>query len=98
MESFSGTKATFLRPSRNRRFRRRNALRIFGLRLDLRAGRASFADVDTALEEGAIFDRNACSHNVSGQGTVAADVNPIAGRQISAYFAENDDFTSANIG
>src|SRR5208282_1519234 len=76
-----------LRPYRNRRFRRRtrSALRNFFCL------RPRFADVDAALEEGAVFNRDARRHHVPGQRTVTADITTVAGGQVAAHFAEHYD-------
>jgi len=59
---------------------------------------AALADVDSALEEGAVFDRDARGDHVAGQRTVAADIDAVAGGQISANFAEDDDLPGIDVG
>src|ERR1700681_4512772 len=74
-----------LRPGADRgRLWRRNSL-VFAVRLLLRRLRLSaFADVDAALEERAVFNRDARCNHVAGERTIAANVDPVAGRQVPA--------------
>jgi hypothetical protein len=58
---------------------------------------AWLADVDAALEEGAVFDRDASGDDVAGEGTFAADVNAIGGLAVAANFAEDDDLAGADV-
>src|SRR5215469_12489614 len=69
----------------------RSCLAIFGLRPGL-------ADVDTALEEGAVFNRDARRHDIAGQRPVTANVHTIASSEIAAYFSEHHDFARIDIG
>src|SRR6266496_401156 len=59
---------------------------------------ACLADIDSALEEGAIFNRDSGCHDVAGQGTVAADVHAVAGSQVALHFSEHDDFAGIDVG
>ena len=59
---------------------------------------AWLADVDAALEEGAVFDGDASGDDVAGEGTFGANVDAIGGLAVAANFAENDDFASADVG
>ena len=56
---------------------------------------AWLADVDAALEEGAVFDGDAGGDDVAGEGAFAADVDAIGGLAVAADFAEDDDFAGA---
>ena len=58
---------------------------------------ARLADVDTALEEGAIFDADALCNHIPGQGAFTANVNPVAGIDVAAHLAQNDYFTGRDI-
>ena len=70
---------------------------LFAIRLLLLLRLAAFADVDAALEERTIFNRDACRNDVARQGTIAADVDAIARRQIPAHFSQHHDFTRINV-
>ena len=59
---------------------------------------AAFADVDAAFEEDAVFDGDAGGDYVSGEGAVAADVDPVAGGEVAAYLAEHDDLAGVDVG
>ena len=59
---------------------------------------AWLADVDAALEEGAVFDGDAGGDDVAGEGAFAADVDAIGGLAVAADLAENDDLASADVG
>ena len=59
---------------------------------------AWLADVDAALEEGAVFDGDAGGDDVAGEGTFAADVDAIGGLAVAADLTENDDFAGADVG
>ena len=59
---------------------------------------AGLADVDAALEEGAVFDGDAGGDDVAGEGAFAADVDAVGGLAVAAYLAENDDLASADVG
>src|SRR5208282_5344436 len=63
-----------------------------GLRL------AALADVDAALEERSVFNGNAGSDHVTGEGAVTADVDTVAGREIAADLAKNHDFARVDVG
>src|ERR1700677_523118 len=64
----------------------------------LRAALATFADINSALEECAVFDGDAGRDNITGEGTIAADIDAIAGGKIAAHFAEDHDFTRVDVG
>src|ERR1043166_1208053 len=59
---------------------------------------SSLADIDSALEEGAVFDGDSGCHYVAGERTVAADIYAVAGAQVSLYFAEHYDFAGIDVG
>ena len=59
---------------------------------------AWLADVDAALEEGAVFDGDAGGDDVAGEGAFAANVDAIGGLAVAADLAENDDLASADVG
>src|SRR5205807_1730515 len=73
--------------------RRRSRLHFFAVGL-----LSSLADVDTAFEKCSIFDGDASCHHVAGQGTVAADVYPVAGGQVAAHLAQHHHFASSDVG
>jgi hypothetical protein len=58
---------------------------------------ARFADVDAALEEGAIPYADALRGHIPGQGTFAADVYTVAGVDVADYFAKNNYFTGSDV-
>jgi len=55
---------------------------------------AGFPDIDAALEEGPVFDGDAGGHDVTGERTVAADINPVAGSEVAAHFSQDNDFAA----
>ena len=59
---------------------------------------AGLADVDAALEEGAVFDGDAGGDDVAGERAFAADVDAVGGLAVAADFAENDDLAGADVG
>ena len=59
---------------------------------------AWLADVDAALEEGAVFDGDASGDDVAGEGTFRPDVDAIGSLAVAADFAENDDLAGADVG
>src|ERR1700691_5832915 len=64
----------------------------------LRAFSFGLLDVDTALEEGAIFNADAgCSH-VAGQRAFGANVDTIGGSNIAADLSKHDDFAGVDGG
>src|SRR5690242_1278336 len=58
---------------------------------------SGLANVDAALEEGAIFDADALRHDVAGERAFVADVNAVAGRQVAANFAEHNHFAGVDV-
>src|ERR1035438_5097038 len=56
------------------------------------------ANVDATFEEGAIFNADARSSHIAGQGAFRADVDAIRSRHIAANFAQNDNFAGGNAG
>jgi hypothetical protein len=56
-----------------------------------------FADVNAALEEGAIANADALCGHIPGQRTFTADVHTVAGIDITAYFAKNHHFPGSDI-
>ena len=59
---------------------------------------AGLADVDAALEEGAVFDGDAGSDDVAGEGAFGADVDAVGGLAVAADFAEDDDLAGHDVG
>ena len=58
---------------------------------------AGFADVDAALEEGAVLDGDAGGDDVAGERTFAADVDAVRCLAVATDFAENDDLAGCDI-
>ena len=58
---------------------------------------ARLADVDAALEECAILDRDARRDHIASQRTFAADIHTIARLAVSANLAEHNDFASDDV-
>src|SRR6185437_10598950 len=75
--------------------RSRNRL-LFAVRFLSRL--SGLADIDSAFEERAIFNGDARCNYVAGERAVAADVHTVAGSQVAAHLAENNDLTSINVG
>ncbi len=61
-------------------------------------GLSALADVDAALEEGAVFDGDASGDDVAGERTVAANVDAVAGGEVAADFAQDHDLTGIDVG
>ena len=61
-------------------------------------GVAGLADVDAALEVGAVLDGDAGGGDVPGEGAFAADVDAVAGMDVAAHLAEHDDFAGGDVG
>src|SRR6202041_3951640 len=80
----------------SRRLGRRDTL-VLAIGLLLRR-LAALADVDATLEERTVFDRDACRDHVTGERSITADINAVAGRQIAAHFAQHDNFTGVDVG
>src|SRR5579864_1089785 len=59
---------------------------------------ASLADVNSALEERAVFNRDARGHDIACERTVAANINSITGGQVAADFAEHDNLARVDVG
>src|SRR5882724_4114308 len=59
---------------------------------------ASLADINAALEEGAIFDGDAGGHDIAGERAVTADIHTVAGGQVAAHFSENDNLAGVDVG
>ena len=72
----------------SKRYLDRNRLRRLG-RLGVRASR--LANVDAALEERAILDRDALRDHVAGQRAFAANVHAVAGVDVAAHLAQHHD-------
>src|SRR5581483_3122669 len=71
----------------------------FAVRLAVVVGvLAGLTDVDAALEERAVFNRNALGDDVAGQRAFGADIHAIAGLQVTAHFAEHHDFARGDVG
>ena len=68
---------------------------VLGFAVGLLAG---LADVDAALEEGAVLNGDALGNDIAGQGTLVADVHPVAGHQVAAHLAGDYDFASVDVG
>ena len=56
------------------------------------------ADVDSALEEGAILDADASRRYVAGESTLGANVDAVSGVDVALELSKHDDFTSADAG
>ena len=67
------------------------------LRHSASARLAGFANVDSALEECAIFNGDARGHDITGRGPVTADIDTIARGQITANFSEHHDFACIDV-
>src|SRR5512146_1547715 len=63
-------------------------------RLDLLAG---LANVDPALEEGAVFDADALRNHVAGKRPFVADIYTVGGGQVAANLAQDHDLAGADI-
>ena len=59
---------------------------------------AGLADVDAALEEGAIFDGDARGDDVAGERTFAAYVDTVRCLAVAADLTEDDDLAGADVG
>src|SRR5450432_1990256 len=59
---------------------------------------SGFADVDSAFEERAVFNRDARRDNVAGKRTVAANIYAIARGQVAANFSKHNDFAGVDVG
>src|SRR5208337_980081 len=68
---------------------------LLGFAISLLAG---LADINPALEIGAVFDADALRDHVSRERAFAPDVHPVAGRQVAANFAQHHDFARRDIG
>src|SRR6478609_3851826 len=69
---------------------RRRLARRYWLLLAIRLLRLSaLANVDAALEESAIFNRDARRNHIPGQRTIAADVHAITRGQTPAHFSKH---------
>ena len=58
---------------------------------------ARFADIDPALEVGTLADRDAPSSHIPSQRAFTADVDTVAGIDITAHLAQDHHFTSSDI-
>ncbi len=56
------------------------------------------ADVDTALEERAVFNADTRSGNIATQRTFSTNIHAVSGRNISTNLAQYHDFTRRNAG
>src|SRR5690242_2235245 len=59
---------------------------------------AGLANVNSALEECAVFNGDAGSDHVASERAIAADIDAIAGGQIAADLAEYNDFPRIDVG
>src|SRR4051812_16877241 len=84
------TKDLFALPDSGRR--RRRCCRC-GSRLLVR-----FADIDSALEERAVFDADASRGHIAGQGAFGADVHAIAGGDVAPHLAKDHHFARGDAG
>jgi len=57
-----------------------------------------FANVDAALEEGAIFNADAGRGYVAGQGAFSANIDPVGGGDIPANLAQDHNLTGRDAG
>jgi len=55
-------------------------------------------DVDSALEERAIFNADACCRDVAIQRALCANINPVCRRNVPAYLAEDHNLASRDVG
>src|SRR5665213_4251052 len=69
--------------------------RSSGAALEVRAAR--LADVDAALEERAVLDRDACRDDVAGERAFAANVHAIARLAVAAYLAQHNDLAGNDV-
>ena len=60
--------------------------------------RIGLADVDTALEERAIFNADASCGHIAGEGAFRTDVHAVSGIDVALELAENDDLAGADAG
>src|ERR1043166_2992101 len=79
------------------RGRLRGFLRFDGSDFLRRVGRTRLADVDAALEERAVLDRDALRHDVAGQRTFVADVHAVGRGQVALELADHDDLTRVHV-
>lgn len=65
-----------------------------------RVGRLGFSlfNVDTAFEEGAIFDADASCRYVSGQGPLCTDIDTVSCIDVAANLAQDDNFAGVDAG
>src|SRR5579872_2183699 len=86
-----------LRPRSNRcRFARRyRFLFFFAVRLLLWL--AALADVNAALEERAIFNRDARRDHIAGQRAITPDIYAITCGQIASHFSQHHDFARVDV-
>src|SRR5258708_22519281 len=61
-------------------------------------GLPCFADVDSAFEERAVFNRDAGRDYVAGERTVTANIHAITGREVATNFPEHNDLTGIDVG
>src|SRR5215469_16012960 len=59
---------------------------------------SGLANVDTTLEESAVFNADALGYNVTGERTFVADIHAITGGEIAANFPQNDHFAGIDVG
>jgi len=62
------------------------------------AGLTRFTDVNSTLEERAVFNRNSRRDDIAGERTIAANIHAIASGQVAANFAEDNDLAGIDIG
>ena len=56
------------------------------------------ADVDSALEEGAVFDADASRSHVTGQSAFRTNINTIGRGDVPTNLAEDDDLAGSDVG
>jgi hypothetical protein len=59
---------------------------------------SALADIDAALEECAVFDGDAGCDDVAGEGAVTADIDAVAGGEVAAHLAQDNDFAGIDVG
>src|SRR5579884_4528973 len=72
-------------------------LRSARVRLDFGLLISGLADINAALEEGAILNRDALRYDIARERAFAADVHSVTGVHVAAHFAEDDNFTGRDV-
>src|ERR1700688_3993744 len=61
-------------------------------------GLAALANIDAALEVGAVFDGDAGRGYGAGERAVTPDIHAIASRKVAAHFAKHNDLAGVDVG